>query len=159
MAVIHSNYVLCARWVLIVTPDSSFSLPGCSMEVLPLPLLLRYCLSCPRLEHRPSPILPSRVDPISQRVQAPSCFFVGYIFNCFIELNCEMYVKPVYSIVTLDAAVEAATEPVSRNSFKKQLQTLSLATAQGTALEPVTNSVRNSFRTSHEKDSQKNIPQ
>jgi hypothetical protein len=40
-------YVLCARWVLFVTPDSSSGLPGCSMRVLPPSLLLINCLSCP----------------------------------------------------------------------------------------------------------------
>lgn len=64
-----------------------------------------------------------------------------------------MYVKTLRSIVTLDAAVGAVIEPASRNSFKKQLQTLTL----GTALETGTNSVRNSFRTCHETDSPKNI--
>ncbi len=39
------NYVLCARWVSFVTPDSSPSLPDCSMRVLPPPLLLINCLS------------------------------------------------------------------------------------------------------------------
>jgi hypothetical protein len=40
------NYILCARWVLFITPDSSSSLPGCSIGVLPPPLLLINCLSC-----------------------------------------------------------------------------------------------------------------
>jgi hypothetical protein len=46
MEFIHSDYILCAWWVLLVTPDSSSSLPGCSMRVLPTPLLLINCLSC-----------------------------------------------------------------------------------------------------------------
>ncbi len=46
MVIIHSDYILCARWVLLFTPDSSSSLPGCSMRVLPPPLLLINCLSC-----------------------------------------------------------------------------------------------------------------
>jgi hypothetical protein len=44
--IIHSDYILCARWVLLVTPDSSSSLPGCSMRVLPPSLLLINFLSC-----------------------------------------------------------------------------------------------------------------
>jgi hypothetical protein len=46
MVIIHSDYVLCARWVSFVTPDSSSSLPVCSMRMLPPPLLLINCLSC-----------------------------------------------------------------------------------------------------------------
>ncbi len=46
VAIIHRNYVLSAWWVLFVAPDSSSRLPGCSMKVLPPPLLLNYCLSC-----------------------------------------------------------------------------------------------------------------
>ncbi len=46
MAVIHSITYSVPRWVLVVTPDSSSSLPGCSMGVLPPPLLLINCLSC-----------------------------------------------------------------------------------------------------------------
>jgi hypothetical protein len=45
MVVIHSDYILCARWVLLVTLDSSSSLPGRSMTVLLPPLLLINCLS------------------------------------------------------------------------------------------------------------------
>ncbi len=48
------NYVLCARWVFFVTPDSSSNLPGCSMGVLPSPLLLMNCLSC-SLSRGPGP--------------------------------------------------------------------------------------------------------
>jgi hypothetical protein len=33
--IIHSDFVLCARWVPFVTADSSSSLPVCSMRVLP----------------------------------------------------------------------------------------------------------------------------
>jgi hypothetical protein len=46
MVTIHSNYVLCARRVLVVTPDSSSRLPCCSMSMLPPPLLVINCLSC-----------------------------------------------------------------------------------------------------------------
>ncbi len=46
MVIIHSNYVLCARWVHFVTPDSPSRLPCCSMRVLPPPLLVINCLSC-----------------------------------------------------------------------------------------------------------------
>jgi hypothetical protein len=45
MVISHSDYILCAWWVLLVTPDSSSSLLNCSMRVLPLPLLLINCLS------------------------------------------------------------------------------------------------------------------
>jgi hypothetical protein len=45
MVIIHSNYILCARWFLFVTPDSSSSLPCCSMRVLSPPLLVINCLS------------------------------------------------------------------------------------------------------------------
>jgi hypothetical protein len=45
--IVHSDYVLCAQWVSFVTPDSSSSLPTCSMRVLPPHLLLFNCLSCP----------------------------------------------------------------------------------------------------------------
>ncbi len=73
------HYVLCARWVLVVTLDSSSSLLGCSMRVLPPPLLLINCLSCSPLGG-PGPLPfppPPRVDPIFLRVQAPTCFLVG----------------------------------------------------------------------------------
>ncbi len=46
MAVIHCDYVLCARCVSFVTLDSSSSLHDCSMGVLPSPLLLINCFSC-----------------------------------------------------------------------------------------------------------------
>jgi hypothetical protein len=46
MGIIYSDYKLCARWVLLVTPDSSSCLLGCSVRVLPPPLLLINCLSC-----------------------------------------------------------------------------------------------------------------
>jgi hypothetical protein len=46
MVIIHNDYILCARWILLVTPDSSSSLPGCSMRVLAPPLLLINYLSC-----------------------------------------------------------------------------------------------------------------
>ncbi len=46
MVTIHSIYVLCARWVLFVTPDSSSRLPCCSIRLLPPPLLVFNCLSC-----------------------------------------------------------------------------------------------------------------
>jgi hypothetical protein len=46
MVTIHSNYVLCARWVFFVMPDSSSHPPCCSMRLLPPPLLVINCLSC-----------------------------------------------------------------------------------------------------------------
>jgi hypothetical protein len=74
MVIIHSNYVLCARWVLFVMLDSSSHLPCCSMRVLPPPLLILF----PAWRAGPSPIPPTWVDPISLRVQALSCFSIGY---------------------------------------------------------------------------------
>ncbi len=50
---------LCAWWVLVVTPDSSSSLPGCSMRVLTPPLLLINCLSCSPLGGPGPPPFPS----------------------------------------------------------------------------------------------------
>ncbi len=44
--IVHSDYALCAQRVSFFTPDSSSSLPVCSMRVLPPPLLLINCLSC-----------------------------------------------------------------------------------------------------------------
>jgi hypothetical protein len=44
--IIHSDYILSARWVLLVMSDSSSSPSGRSMRVLPSPLLLINCLSC-----------------------------------------------------------------------------------------------------------------
>jgi hypothetical protein len=71
------HYVLCAQWVLVLTPDSSSSLLGCSMRVLPPPQLL---ILLPAWRARPSPIPlpPTLVDPIFLRVQAPTRFLVGY---------------------------------------------------------------------------------
>ncbi len=60
MVIIHSDYILCSRWVLFVTPDSSSRLPGRSMRVLPLPLLLINCLSCSPL---PDPFTPPGLTP------------------------------------------------------------------------------------------------
>jgi hypothetical protein len=54
----HSDYILCARWVLLVTPDSSSSFPGCSMRVLPPSLLLINSLSCSPLGGRALPHSP-----------------------------------------------------------------------------------------------------
>ncbi len=64
MAIIPSNYVLCARWVLFVTPDSSSCLLCCSMRVLPPPLLVLNCLSCsPPGGLGPPPFPPPRLTP------------------------------------------------------------------------------------------------
>jgi hypothetical protein len=46
MITIRSIYVLCAQWVLCVTPDSSSYLPCRSLRLLPPPLLMFNCLSC-----------------------------------------------------------------------------------------------------------------
>ncbi len=46
MVTIHSIYVLCAQWVLFVTPDSSSCLPCHSIRLLTPPLLVINCLSC-----------------------------------------------------------------------------------------------------------------
>jgi hypothetical protein len=82
MVTIHSIYILCARWVLFVTPDSSSRLPRCSMMLLPSPLLVINCLSCSPLGGPgPPPFPPTRVDPISFRLQAPSRFPVGHKYN------------------------------------------------------------------------------
>jgi hypothetical protein len=43
---IHHIYVICARWVLFVTPDSSSHLPCRSIRLLPPPLLVINSLSC-----------------------------------------------------------------------------------------------------------------
>ncbi len=93
--IIHSDYILCARWVLLVTPDSSSSLPGRSMRVLPPPLLLINCLSrSPLGGPGPPPFPLPWVDPISFRVQAPSCFFVGYtpFISIFYRSYCILYI-------------------------------------------------------------------
>jgi hypothetical protein len=58
MVIIHSDYILCARSVLLVTPDSFSSLPGCSMRVLPPPMLLNNCLSCSPLGGPGPPLFP-----------------------------------------------------------------------------------------------------
>ncbi len=103
--IVYSDYVLCAWWVSFVTPDSSSSLPACSMRVLPPPLLLINCLSCCLSgEPVPSPIPPPQVDPISIRVQASTCFFVGY--------------KKKYSkLVEIDATVADWRNKSSKTSF------------------------------------------
>jgi hypothetical protein len=83
MVIIHSDYILCARWVLLVVLDSSSNLPGCSMRVFPpSSAAVQLLILLPAWRAGPSLIPPSRVDPISLRVQAPSRFFIGYSLEC-----------------------------------------------------------------------------
>ncbi len=68
MVTIHSDYVFHALWVLLDTPDSSTSLPGHSMKVLPFPLLLINCLSCTPLGGSgPPPFPPPGLTPFPSR--------------------------------------------------------------------------------------------
>jgi hypothetical protein len=76
MATIHSNYVLCARWILFVTHDSSSVL--LHEAVAPSSAGDQLFILLPAWRAGPSPIPPTRVDPISLRVQAPSRFSVGH---------------------------------------------------------------------------------
>ncbi len=79
MVIIHSDYVLYARWVLFVFAElfyhSSWVLhEGVALSSAADQLLILH----PDWRARPSPSPPSPVDPISLKVQAPSRFFVGY---------------------------------------------------------------------------------
>ncbi len=75
-------YTLCARWVLVVMPDSSSSLPGCYMRVLhPSSAADQLLILLPAWRAGPSPIPLPRVDPISLRVHAPTRSLVGYTYS------------------------------------------------------------------------------
>jgi hypothetical protein len=91
MVIIHNNYVLCAQWVLFVTPDSSFSLPCCSMRVLPLPLLVINCLSCPLPGGPcPPPFPPPRLTPFpsgSRHLPTSSSDTIYILLNFFDQSN------------------------------------------------------------------------
>ncbi len=77
MVTIHRIYVLCARWVLFVMPDSSSRLPFRSISLLPPPLLVINSLSCSPLGGgRPFPMPPTRVDPISLKLQTQICLSI-----------------------------------------------------------------------------------
>ncbi len=52
-------YVLCAQWVLVITPDSPSCLPGCPMRVLSPLLFLINSLSCSPLGGPGPPPFPS----------------------------------------------------------------------------------------------------
>jgi hypothetical protein len=98
--IVHSDYVLCARWVSSVKPDSSSSLPVCSMRVLPPHLLLINCLLRILLlvwRAGPSPIPPSQLDTISLRVQAPSGFSVGYNVHAHFHVHVQVNVRALVS--------------------------------------------------------------
>jgi hypothetical protein len=84
MVTIHSIYLLCARWVLFVTPDSSSHLPCCSMRLLPPPLLVINCLSCSLLGG-PGP--PSYLHPGWPHFpQAPGTFPILRRTHCPFEI-------------------------------------------------------------------------
>ncbi len=112
MVIIHSNYVLCARWALFAKPDSSSSLLDCSMGVLPPPLLLNYWLSCPLPGGPgPPPFPPPGLTPFSLRVQAPSCFFVGYSYNHGFSLSLPAHATD-WSVIEWFKVEEALTKAV-----------------------------------------------
>jgi hypothetical protein len=93
MVTIYSIYVLCARWVLLVTPDSSSHPPCCPMGLLPHGTVAsssagdQLLISFPAWRAGPSPIPPTQVDPISLRLQASSRFSIGHNLELAFEFQ------------------------------------------------------------------------